>query len=283
MSCPIKGRKQESNDHRIKHCTICQNDYHPSKSQTHTYCTLCAKVIETFHKAKEKQLKELDQTMSKDEITKAALSITNSSTNHKVKCCGKCPGISLQSETHPYNPLELREVPDIDLDSLTTIELDLPDEGKRDTSGKPPRHYFYEEGLCALLPQLHGEACERICWLLEALNNRDIKEAKNSIRYALDSIKELYDGPNLLSDVSYVVKMGAEKYGHANYKKGMKFSYCISSFMGHLLKHAQGQELDEESGYNHLLHCAANMLMLLGYLTDKDLIERFNDIPEMYL
>lgn len=155
--------------------------------------------------------------------------------------------------------------------------------GKRDSSHKPPRHFFYTKGVSAYLieAQAHDHAAivEYVDELIDKLNTYP-EIAHFFVSGIITKLREMYDG-FLISDVSYVVEMGARKYGHSNYTKGMNFSLCISSFMGHLLKHALLEENDEESGHNHLLHCAANMLMLLGYLSDKEMVKRFNDIPRM--
>lgn len=264
MSSPL-DKTRKITDKRIKHCKICGNDYHPSKSEVSQLCGLCKAVTDKFKESR-KEHSEPNPHIGSD---------FDDWYNEDIET----------GQDYDFIKERMKE-----RDKAVTVQLDQLEpvtEGKRDTSGKPPRHYFYEEGLIELTARegkgMAAQVIGQVGFLEEALRDGDIEHAKHTIVVILLAyLRYMYAGKNLLSDTSYVVKMGAEKYGHTNYKKGMKFSYCISSFMGHLLKHAQGEDLDEESGYNHLLHCAANMLMLLGYLTDEDLIERFNDIPEMF-
>lgn len=295
MSAP-RDKQRKTTDRRIKHCKICGNDYHPSKSQLVDLCALCTAATEKF--------KTTDAYKEFQELSKKDHSSDYKANPHIGSDFDDWYQEDIETgQDEDYNLIKERlqqrnQAIPVDLAALFKEGIDKHEktmnelkqheqtEGNRDVSGKPPRHYFYTEGLQEYLRILekpaHANLVNNIEQLLKELkDNASLEPARNQVAWILIDIKMLY-GPKLLQDVSYVVKMGAEKYGHSNYKKGMRFSYCISSFMGHLLSHAQGQELDDESGHNHLLHCVANMLLLLGYLTDGNLVERFNDIHEMF-
>ena len=171
--------------------------------------------------------------------------------------------------------------------------------GSRDTKSKPPRHYFYSEGLIEYFSVEGGLTAESnmivaIDELVDSLRDDKTKKAIDSCKDIIECLAAEYSSTDtkkhLLSDVSYVTELGALKYGHSNYRKGLKFSCCISSFMGHYLKHATGVKDNTEYGpdgqvlltADNLLFCAANILILLGYLNNTEIINKCNDIPDMF-
>ena len=166
--------------------------------------------------------------------------------------------------------------------------------GTREIGGKPPRHYFYPEGLLVYLyhtaPVDYMLILSKVDYIITLLSGTSQKERPQeytlkSLSSILTRLRELYSskypGKELLSEMSYVVKMGADKYSYKGYQKGMEYSLFISSFMGHFLK-SLTEENDQESGLPHLLHCGANILILMGYVNTKGIKSEFNDIPKMF-
>lgn len=72
-----------------------------------------------------------------------------------------------------------------------------------------------------------------------------------------------------LEEISKTLMFGETKHGRNNYKKGLPYSKFIGSAMRHLGKYNDGIDTDEESGENHIAHCAANLLMLLWTINNK--------------
>lgn len=72
-----------------------------------------------------------------------------------------------------------------------------------------------------------------------------------------------------LEEISKTLMFGEIKHGRNNYKKGLPYSKFIGSAMRHLGKYNEGIDTDEESGENHIAHCAANLLMLLWTINNK--------------
>lgn len=68
--------------------------------------------------------------------------------------------------------------------------------------------------------------------------------------------------PSFILDLADLITKSAEKYGRGNYAKGQMFSTPFDSCMRHLLKFQSGEELDSESLKSHLLHAAANVMIL---------------------
>lgn len=60
---------------------------------------------------------------------------------------------------------------------------------------------------------------------------------------------------------------GAKKYARFNWQKGMNWSVPLGSLLRHLAAWQAGEDIDPESGENHLDHVACNIRML-RYYTD---------------
>lgn len=87
-----------------------------------------------------------------------------------------------------------------------------------------------------------------------ALAKRD-NEGKPQLSYMLDF-------PVAVEGLSKVMEFGAQKYERNNWKKGQTSAKVTDSLLRHLSAWQNGQELDLESGENHLYHVVANALML---------------------
>lgn len=70
---------------------------------------------------------------------------------------------------------------------------------------------------------------------------------------------------------------GGGKYPLHNYKKGMPFTEVGDSMLRHAKKWLQqGEDLDSESGLNHLYHVACNVAFLIEYLeTHPEMDDRY--------
>lgn len=66
-------------------------------------------------------------------------------------------------------------------------------------------------------------------------------------------------------EVVKVLTMGKEKYGAYNWMKGMDFSRLEGALRRHLSEHKLGNDIDDESGLDHLAHVIVNAMFLLEY------------------
>jgi len=55
-----------------------------------------------------------------------------------------------------------------------------------------------------------------------------------------------------------------QPYGPMNWAKGGKASSLTTAALRHLSSYIDGEELDQDSGHHHLIHCAMNCLMLVS-------------------
>jgi hypothetical protein len=71
---------------------------------------------------------------------------------------------------------------------------------------------------------------------------------------------------------------GAAKYGRNNFKKGHKWSRCLDAAMRHITAFAHGEDLDPDSGNNHIAHALCSLAMLAYHLEHhQDLDDRGGD------
>lgn len=85
-----------------------------------------------------------------------------------------------------------------------------------------------------------------------------------------------------LEGIARVGQMGADKYGAWNYVKGATAMQSLDCLQRHLLAWMDGEDLDPESGENHLHHAAWNMLRLAHELTGPQ-AEELDDRPHKVL
>lgn len=103
---------------------------------------------------------------------------------------------------------------------------------------------------------------------LETPLTQGIKFDEGKLRYDLLPTKSV-------AQVVEVLTYGAEKYEPRNWEKGMSHSRLYSAAQRHLNAYWGGQDLDEETAFEHLAHAATNLLMLLQLrVTHPDLDDR---------
>ena len=70
-----------------------------------------------------------------------------------------------------------------------------------------------------------------------------------------------------------VFAMGIEKYGKHNYRKGLKFRECLDAAIRHILDLQDCDDIDKESGENHVFHALCELAMyafMMKYRPDLD-------------
>lgn len=68
-----------------------------------------------------------------------------------------------------------------------------------------------------------------------------------------------------LTQLAKVLSFGAQKYERNNWRKGMNWDRLINATLRHVLAFNEGQDLDPETGLNHLSHAMCNLMMLIEY------------------
>jgi hypothetical protein len=79
--------------------------------------------------------------------------------------------------------------------------------------------------------------------------------------------------------VVLVLKFGAAKYAERNWEKGISFSRCFAAAQRHMTAWWLREDLDPETGLNHLAHAICELMFALAFVvrgrTDLD------DRPEL--
>jgi hypothetical protein len=71
--------------------------------------------------------------------------------------------------------------------------------------------------------------------------------------------------PEFTSGIAEVLTFGADKYGAYNWAEGIDFDRVYDAAQRHLSSWWMGEDLDTETGKNHLLHAACELMFLYCY------------------
>jgi len=74
---------------------------------------------------------------------------------------------------------------------------------------------------------------------------------------------------------------GANKYGRHNFRAGIEYSRLADACMRHLLAYMDGEDIDIESGNNHVFHALASLAMLAYMDANRpDMDDRYKGEPD---
>lgn len=68
-----------------------------------------------------------------------------------------------------------------------------------------------------------------------------------------------------MDEVTAVLRFGAKKYGERNWERGGHWSRDIAACFRHITRWFIGEDLDPESGRNHLAHAICCLFFALAY------------------
>ena len=69
-----------------------------------------------------------------------------------------------------------------------------------------------------------------------------------------------------LRAVGDVLTFGADKYGDRNWELGIEYGRLYAAALRHLTRWWDGEDLDDESGMNHMAHATCCLMMLLHFV-----------------
>lgn len=101
----------------------------------------------------------------------------------------------------------------------------------------------------------------------EYMEDKDKKEQLKREGVKYDGGKLRYDliPADALEMLAAIYTMGAGKYDDHNWRKGMNWSRPFAALMRHAWAWFRGEDIDPESGINHLAHAAWNCFTLMNY------------------
>lgn len=85
--------------------------------------------------------------------------------------------------------------------------------------------------------------------------------------------------PELIEAVAEVLTFGAKKYAPRNWEKGITYSRVYASALRHMLAWAKRDDIDKESGLNHLKHALWNLMAIVTY-QERGMVQ-FDDRPKI--
>lgn len=111
-------------------------------------------------------------------------------------------------------------------------------------------------------------------WLHTGVNPTEYMAAQYDGQGKKDAIGDPSKLPLDLVPRSYIeaaaraLDHGARKYSRHNWRRGIAYSEVYAALLRHLTAWNDGQDLDEDSGLNHLDHAAACLAFLTEYVSD---------------
>ncbi len=106
----------------------------------------------------------------------------------------------------------------------------------------------------------------------------DVSE-EDGLKFDADKIRYDLLSPSSLRGTTSVLTIGAKKYSERNWEKGLEFGRLYRGALGHMLDWFDGEELDPESGLNHLHHAACCIHFLQHYVANPEKYKEFDNRP----
>jgi len=97
-------------------------------------------------------------------------------------------------------------------------------------------------------------------------NTPFVEEGERSLRYNTGKPDYSLIPMASLAEAAKVLEYGATKYARDNWRKPTHWSVSFACLQRHLAAWQSGEDLDPESGRNHLGHALCNILQMLDML-----------------
>lgn len=101
-----------------------------------------------------------------------------------------------------------------------------------------------------------------------------------SLRYNGDKPGCHHIAPEFIIALADLMSESAKKYARWNYAKGQPFTVPYDSLMRHIHSFMAGEDIDPESGKSHLIHVAANAMIM--WVTQEYQLEKFPELDDRF-
>lgn len=108
----------------------------------------------------------------------------------------------------------------------------------------------------------------------------DQNKSNTGIKHDQGKLEHHLLSPEAIKGLIQILQFGKTKYGAFNWAKGLKYSRVYDA----LLRHLQddwwaGEDLDSETGLNHMYHVLCNAMFLAHYVSHPKKYAEFDDRP----
>jgi len=94
------------------------------------------------------------------------------------------------------------------------------------------------------------------------MSKKEGELSTGSLRFNKDKPSCHHIPPSFIIALADLMTESAKKYSRWNYAKGQPYTVPYDSLMRHLHEFMDGEDTDPESGKSHLLHIAANAMIM---------------------
>ena len=144
---------------------------------------------------------------------------------------------------------------------------------------------YVEQQICITCKQVttHMNGNCEICAAKQTKFNPDDanKSKTGSLRFNTGKPEVSQLDPKFVIDLADLMTESAKKYGKYNWMLGQNYSTPYDSLQRHMMSFMDGEDLDVESKKSHLLHAAANIMIMYNTYLKQD--EDFDDRPRKVL
>ena len=85
--------------------------------------------------------------------------------------------------------------------------------------------------------------------------------------------------PPAMFALARILGFGSKRYGDRNWELGIKYGRVMAALQRHLLAWWGGEDLDPETGENHLHHVLCNAMFLSHFVSHPEKYGEFDDRP----
>jgi hypothetical protein len=88
-------------------------------------------------------------------------------------------------------------------------------------------------------------------------------------KYDKDKVPLELIPPEALFEIGRVLQAGKEKYGEANWAKGIEISRLLGAALRHITQFNSGEDLDEETQTLHIANAATNLMFAIWMMKNR--------------
>jgi len=105
------------------------------------------------------------------------------------------------------------------------------------------------------------------------------KELKEGTKFDSGKLEYHLLSKDSLEGLVQILMFGKRKYDAWNWTKGIKYSRVADALDRHMKAWFAGEEVDPETGLNHVWHAFCNVMFLSHYVSNPEKYKEFDDRP----